>query len=107
MNFNNEEAKMFKKIQLLFTICLLSSVCISRDALADRRSYVWTYEYQTMPKGHAEIEYYMTEEQKNIGKAKPKIWKHWVELEYGITDHWDISMYQQFKQSNTSSSNTF
>ena len=80
---------------------------ITKDADADRRAYVWTYEYQTMPKGHAEIEYYLTEEQKNIDKAKPNIWKHWLELEYGITDHWDISMYQQFKQSNTTSSSTF
>lgn len=80
---------------------------IAKDSHADRRSYVWTYEYQTMPKGHAEIEYYLTEEQKNIEKAKPSTWKHWLELEYGITDHWDISMYQQFKQSNTTSSNTF
>ena len=80
---------------------------ITKDADADRRAYVWTYEYQTMPKNHAEIEYYLTEEQKNIDKAKPNIWKHWLELEYGITDHWDISMYQQFKQSNTTSSSTF
>ena len=93
---------------------LLGLLCVSviilgstQQLYADRRSYVWTYEYQTMPKGHAEIEYYLTEEQKNIEKAKPNTWKHWVELEYGITDHWDISMYQQFKQSNTESSNTF
>ncbi len=92
-------------------VCLISALFAILSAVppayADRRSYVWTYEYQTMPKGHAEIEYYLTEEQKNIEKAKPSTWKHWVELEYGITDHFDISMYQQFKQSNTTSSNTF
>ena len=98
---------MFKKISAVITICLLSAAWIPENAFADRRSYVWTYEYQTMPKGMSEIEYYLTEEQKNIEKAKPNIWKHWVELEYGITDHWDISMYQQFKQSNTTSSSTF
>jgi len=27
-------------------------------ALADQRSYVWTYEYQTLPRGEAELEYY-------------------------------------------------
>src|SRR3989338_9354486 len=97
-----------KKIILSSLIMSIVSVLfLSGKAFADRRSYVWTYEYQTMPKGHAEIEYYLTEEQKNIEKAKPSAWKHWVELEYGITDHWDISMYQQFKQSNTDSSNTF
>ncbi|MDP3790905.1 MAG: hypothetical protein Q8R38_02550 [Candidatus Omnitrophota bacterium] len=98
---------MFKKITAVFIVCLLGITCISENVFADRRSYVWTYEYQTMPKGMAEIEYYLTEEQKNINKAKPNTWKHWFELEYGITDHWDISMYQQFKQSNTISSSTF
>jgi len=99
--------EMFKKISTVFTICLIGAACIAENALADRRSYVWTYEYQTMPKGMTEVEFYLTEEQKNIDKAKPNIWKQWVELEYGITDHWDVSMYQQFKQSNTDSSGTF
>lgn len=98
---------MFKKSAAIFALCVTSAMSITQDAFADRRSYVWTYEYQTMPKGMAEIEYYLTEEQSNIEKAKPNTWKHWVELEYGITDHWDVSMYQQFKQSNTASSSTF
>lgn len=98
---------MFKKILTVLTICLLSIAVISGNALADRRSYVWTYEYQTMPKGMAEIEYYLTEEQPDIEKAKPNTWKHWIELEYGVTDHFDVSMYQQFKQSNKISSSTF
>ncbi len=98
---------MFKKIATMVTIGIISAACLSENAFADRRSYVWTYEYQTMPKGMAEIEYYLTEEQRNIEKAKPNTWKHWVELEYGVTDHFDISMYQQFKQSNTTTTNTF
>ncbi len=98
---------MFKKILTVFTICLLGAACISENALADRRSYVWTYEYQTLPKGMGEIEFYLTEEQKNIDKARPNVWKPLVELEYGITDHWDISMYQMLKQSNTDSSSKF
>src|SRR3989338_6106239 len=89
-----------RKIVLSLAIGFIFMAYVVEDSYADRRSYVWTYEYQTMPKGHAEIEYYLTEEQKNIEKAKPNTWKHWLELEYGITDHWDISMYQQFKQTN-------
>jgi len=98
---------MFKKIATIFTVCLIGAACISENAFADRRSYVWTYEYQTMPKGMGEVEFYLTEEQKNIDTAKPNVWKPQVELEYGITDHWDISMYQQFKQSNTDESSDF
>jgi len=98
---------MVNKKLAAFAVCFLVVFGAVRNSYADRRSYVWTYEYQTMPKGHGEIEYYLTEEQKNIRKAKPNIWKHWIEIEYGITDHFDISMYQQFKQSNTATSNTF
>lgn len=81
----------------------LVSILFTSPAYADRRSYVWTYEYMTMPKGMFEIEYYLTEQQPNIDKEKPNTWKHYVELEYGITNHWDISVYQVFKQVNTES----
>jgi hypothetical protein len=89
---------------ILAAVFILS---MSEDGYADRRSYVWTYEYQTMPKGRLEAEYYLTEEQPDMQKAKPNIWKQQVELEYGVTDHLDVSMYQMFKQSNTVSSDKF
>jgi hypothetical protein len=75
---------------------------IATFAYADRRSYVWTYEYMTMPKGAAEIEYYVTHAVPDTAKSNINTWKHWIELEYGITNHWDVSMYQMVKQANTS-----
>ncbi|MDD5450023.1 MAG: hypothetical protein PHO42_05435 [Candidatus Omnitrophica bacterium] len=75
-------------------------------SFADRRSYVWTYEYQTMPRGMTEFEYYLTTEVPDANKSSTNTWKHWAELEYGITDHWDISMYQMWEQSNSASSST-
>ncbi len=98
---------MFWKKVMSVLVIFAFLLSLAHNSYADKRSYVWTYEYQTMPKGHGEIEYYLTEEQKSIKKAKPNTWKHWVELEYGVTNHFDISMYQQFKQSNGVSSNTF
>ncbi len=98
---------MCKKIAIIFIACFLGAAYISENALADRRSYVWTYEYQTMPKGMAEAEFYLTEEQKKIAKAKPNIWEPQVELEYGLTDHFDVGMYQQLRQSNTDESSDF
>lgn len=98
---------MGKKIVFCFSALFAAFVGLVTDAGADRRSYVWTYEYQTMPKGRLEAEFYLTEEQKELDKAKPNIWKPWVELEYGITDHFDISMYQMVKQSNTDKSGSF
>lgn len=86
---------------------ILLVMCISSKAFADRRSYVWTYEYQTMPKGMAEIEYYLTTKVPDTAKSNINTWEHQVELEYGITDRWDISLYQIFKQTNTASSSKF
>ena len=98
---------MSKRMLSVLMACLLGTACISENALADRRSYVWTYEYQTLPKGSAELEFYLTEEQKNIDTAKPNVWKPQVELEYGVTDHFDLSMYQTVKQDNGVSKDTF
>ena len=96
---------MRRYLLLFFGLVLMFSV--ASNSYADRRSYVWTYEYKTMPKGMAEVEYYMTTELPDTGKSQVNTWKHWLELEYGITDHWDVSMYQQFKQSNSEKSDKF
>jgi hypothetical protein len=74
---------------------------------ADRRSYVWTYEYHTMPKGMAEIEYYVNTDVPDTSDSGINTWKHQVELEYGITDRWDVSMYQVFKQNNNDDTSEF
>ncbi len=91
---------------LLAVLGLALTLGISSPGYADRRSYVWTYEYMTMPKGMAEIEYYLTAQVPDTAKSKVNTWKHQAELEYGITDHWDASMYQMWKQKNTASSST-
>lgn len=95
-----------KKSLIIFFAALIS-LGVVQNSYADRRSYVWTYEYMTMPKGMFEVEYYLTEQQPNVDEEKPNTWKHWVELEYGITNHWDIAMYQMFKQVNTSDNSEF
>lgn len=70
------------------------------DAFADRRSYVWTYEYMTMLKGRFELEYYLTSKIPDIDRSGINTFEHWLELEYGITDRWDVAVYQQFKHAN-------
>lgn len=99
--------KLNLKAVYSMTLAVVFILIMSGDSYADRRSYVWTYEYQTMPKGWLEAEFYLTEEQADLDKAKPNIWKPLVEFEYGVTDHFDISMYQMFKQSNTDESSDF
>ncbi len=96
-----------KKLAVSFFVLLVINLGLAQDSHADKRSYVWTYEYMTMRKGTFELEYYLTEQQPRIDKGTPNTWKHWVELEYGITNNWDIAVYQQFKQSNGESKSTF
>jgi len=91
---------MIKRISLI-AICLVVFVSRGDLSYADQRSYVWTYEYMTMAPDEAELEFYHTLEQPSASDPKKSVWKPWVELEYGLTDRWDISFYQQFKQTNT------
>lgn len=91
--------------QLMGLVCILG--VLSCVAMADRRGYVWTYEYQTMPKGMAEIEYYLTHKISDWNKYDDKnTWDHYVELEYGLTDHWDVAIYQTWNQTNTEEKDT-
>ena len=59
-----------RKIILISSMFFIS-LSFNLNAYADWRSYVWTYEYMTMPKGKFEVEYYLTYEQKEITKAMP------------------------------------
>lgn len=79
-----------------------------RGAYADHRSYVWTYEYLSMPAGTAEVEYYFTAKVPDRNLSAVSTWEHWGEIEYGLTDNWDLSLYQTWKQSlGTNSASTF
>ena len=96
-----------KRIVLISIFSLILIIGVAANSFADRRAYVWTYEYQTMPKGMWELEYYLTTEVPDKNKSNINTWKHWLEIEYGLTDNWDISMYQQFKQSNKKTGSDF
>lgn len=89
------------------SIITLVLVMAAAYAFADKRHFAWTYEWMTMPKGMAEVEYYLTAESPVLAKANVNTWKHWVELEAGIFDIWDVSMYQLFKQSNRETGSSF
>lgn len=94
-----------KKVFFVLPILVLLA---TNTTIADRRSYVWTYEYMTMPKGKSEVEYYLTHKATDYHKYDNKnSWEHQVEYEYGLTDKWDLSIYQRWKQSNTSKEDKF
>lgn len=72
-------------------VFLILSVVAS--SFADRRNYVWTYQYTTLPQDFTELEFYQTTKVGAIDK-----WEYRIEVEQGITDHFDISIYQIFTQ---------
>jgi hypothetical protein len=76
---------------------LLATVAGAPSALADRRAFTHTYEYMTMPKGDLELEFYNTQETLELDDTEsPTGFEQKIEVEYGITDHWDVSIYQVF-----------
>jgi len=75
-------------------------VWLTNLSLADHRTYVWTYEYLTMPKGELELENYLDYKAPDWGDKSTSQWTHQLELEYGIIDHWDVALYQVFSQNN-------
>ena len=94
------------KLQLVVPL-LLAGTLIT-NAQADRRSYVWTYEYLTMPRGAAEVEYYITHKIADMHRRSEKnSWDHALEYEYGLTDHWDLAIYQTWKYTETTSDSDF
>ena len=85
---------MKKQLFLIFGLLLLTF-----SVNADYRSYVWTYEFTTMPQGETELEIYSTlslADQTNKSSAK---WEKKLEIEHGLTKWWDFSLYFVFSQS--------
>jgi len=94
--------------RLGFYVMLFLVLSGTNTANADRRSYVWMYEYQTMPKGNSELEYYLTHKAPDFHKYdKKNTWQHQLEYEYGLTDRWDISVYQRWQQTNAKNDDKF
>lgn len=97
---------MFKRF-LVGLVAILFFFCADYSVFADNRSYVWTYEYMTMPKGLSEVEYYLTTEIPDNNASNKNTFKHWIEYEYGLTSHWDVAIYQQFISKNKQSDHHF
>jgi len=84
-----------------FLMAMLVLLFLTGPTMADRRAYVWTYEYLTMPRGGLELENYLDFKAPDWGDKSTSEWLHQIELEHGITDYWDVALYQVFTQNNT------
>src|SRR3989338_3807161 len=107
LNFNNHHhlngARSMTQVSLKrFSLISLTAVILALPNLAhaDRRSFVWNYEAKTMQKGETELEYYLPGSVTRPDGVVDDLvtFDHQVEVEYGITDNWDVSMYQVFRQ---------
>jgi hypothetical protein len=67
-------------------------------AHADRRAYGQTYEAVTAPEGELDVEMWTTYArlgEVDGGPASRGV-RQMIELEYGVTDHWDAAIYNMF-----------
>ncbi|HEX9019629.1 MAG TPA: hypothetical protein VF903_00035 [Nitrospirota bacterium] len=76
-------------------------------ASAAQRNFVWTEEYGTLAKGNAEVEFWDTAVTEDIQKRNASDWTQQVELEYGITDRLNASLYQVYQQTADAPSLTY
>ncbi len=65
---------------------------------ADGRRYVWTYEYQTLHQGEAELESYTEFSHVDTDSGRLASTTLQYEYEIGMNDHFDVGIYQKFKQ---------
>lgn len=73
-------------------------LAFSSTASADRRLFTHTYEYKTVPQGHTAIELWHTEARATWDADTPQSFEHILEIEHGLTDHWDAALYWVFGQ---------
>lgn len=82
---------------LVYPIFLLAFLASS--AGADQRLFVWNYEAQTLGRGEAELESYLTlsstDRNHTAGRTSAQ---HQLELEIGMTDRFDFAVYEVFQQ---------
>ena len=80
---------MYKKTVLTLLVLLIAVPALK----ADRRKYVWTYQYSMVPKDAAELEFYQTTK-----LDESDSWEYRLEVEHGLTDDLDVAIYQIYSQ---------
>src|SRR5262245_835638 len=88
-------------MKVIFKFLLVAvAVTAATPARADRRPWAFTYPYMTQNQGALELEYYNTQSRSTFDDGAVSTMTQQVELEYGITDHTDVSLYQVFEEVN-------
>jgi hypothetical protein len=93
-----EEIENYFQNQMRYTPIVVAVLAVPSAARADRKSFTHTYEYATTPEGQTEIELWHTELRDSWKASSAERFEGKIEVEYGLTDHWDIAMYTIFQQ---------
>ena len=83
---------------VIVAVTALACLSNANPARADRRNFSFTYEATTVPEGEGEIEQYLTAKALRKGFDSVLDWNYQLELEYGVTDRFDVAVYQMFGQ---------
>jgi hypothetical protein len=95
VGFDNHSQLRF----LILGACGCAWLCTAGIARADYKAFAHVYPYFTQPQGGKEIEIWTSLETGDLSNfAATTLIQQNIELEYGITDHWDVSFYSIFQQ---------
>ena len=88
------------KLRMRIRIAIIASLAFAgaNAARADRRDFVRAYQYATQPQGNLEVEIWNDVDAPSAGGFDQAVVTPRVELEYGLTDHWDMALYHVFEQ---------
>ncbi len=86
------------RLRIRLALSILAAALAAPEARADRRTLIRAYEYMTQPQGNLELEIWNEIEAPVVGGFDQAATVHRVELEYGLTDHWDVALYHVFTQ---------
>lgn len=96
-----------RRSTLAVTAIVAATIAVTVPAMADNKTFAYTYPAQTVRAGHLELEHYLdiglqdwddpATPADDDGWSEPD-WKHQLEFEYGITDAWDFGFYNVFVQ---------
>jgi hypothetical protein len=79
--------------------CAFAVLVLPAIARADYKAFAHVYPYFTQPEGGKEIEAQTSFETADLShRAASTVIQESLEVEYGITDHWDISFYWVLSQ---------
>ena len=91
---------MLRAGKIFTVIAFLGLWGFGPQAFAHVRTYVWTTEYNTIPKDQFESETWTTFKVPSWTRSRENHIEYQEELEYGITDRWTVSHYERMQTIN-------